>query len=195
MTKGWSVISTESLPRLVFTVAIFCHKNPEAATTLEKSLFLDAFRQTTRQRSRTVTTALARVHRLHRLVSYHLMVHYYCPSALSSRQLYENLVFRGSVPTGSNEKETVSVPSEKKKLVWFCEWAKIFMSCCSWNFFSKSFCEMHVSGNSEDCGPFQIMLIFSVQQVNKIRCRSSLWWDHEPFTQKTEGVAEKKFER
>ena len=31
----------------------------------------------------------------------------------------------------------------KKKLVWFCEWAIIIMSGCSWNFFSEPFCEMH----------------------------------------------------
>ena len=73
---------------LGFYRAIFCHKNPEAATTLEKFCFW-TLRQTTRQRSRTVTTALARVHRLHRL-SYHLMVHI-LPICTPSRQLYEKL--------------------------------------------------------------------------------------------------------
>ena len=88
VTKGWSVISTEQFTPLGFYRAIFCHKNPEAATTLEKFCFW-TLRQTTRQRSRTVTTALARVHRLHRL-SYHLMVHI-LPICTPSRQLYEKL--------------------------------------------------------------------------------------------------------
>ena len=52
-----------------------------------KVMFLDVQRQMTRQRNRT--TALARVHRLHRL-SYPLMVHI-LPICIPSRQLHEKL--------------------------------------------------------------------------------------------------------
>ena len=84
VTKGWSVISTESLPRL--QSYLLSHK-PRGCNGTGKVLFLDAQRQTTRQRSRM--TALARVHRLHHL-SYPLMVHI-LPICIPSRQLYEKL--------------------------------------------------------------------------------------------------------
>ena len=103
-----------------------------------KVLFLDAQRQTTRQRSRT--TALARVHRLHRLTEVTLWWCTFCPSAFRLVNFMGNF-FRGGV-TISNKKK-LSQFLLKKKLVWFCEWAIIIMPGCSWNFFSEPFCEMH----------------------------------------------------
>ena len=86
VTKGWPVIATESLPRLVFTELSSVTK-PRGCSDIGKVLFLDAQRQTKRQRSRT--TALARVHGLHRL-SHPMMVHI-LPMCIPSRQLYEKL--------------------------------------------------------------------------------------------------------
>ena len=48
---GWSVISTESLPRLVF-IELSSVTQPRGCNDTGKVLFLDAQRQTTRQRSR-----------------------------------------------------------------------------------------------------------------------------------------------
>ena len=100
VTKGWSVISTESLPRLVFTELSSVTK-PRGCNDSGKVLFLDAQRQTARQRSRT--TALARVHRLHR-PSYTLPsdgAHFAHLHSVSST--WRNF-FRGSVTTSNKKK-------------------------------------------------------------------------------------------
>ena len=104
VTKSWSVISTERLPRLVFTELSPVTK-PRGCK--ESSVHVSGRSgQTTRQRSRT--TALARVHRLHRL-SYPLMVHI-LPICILSRQLiYMRNFFRGSVPISNTSKKKLSV--------------------------------------------------------------------------------------
>ena len=85
VTKGWSVIST-SLLRLVFTELSSVTKTPRLQRHWKSSV---SGRSEADDRQRSRTTALARVHRLHRL-SYRLMVHI-LPICISSRQLYEKL--------------------------------------------------------------------------------------------------------
>ena len=65
VTRGLSVISTESLPLLVFTELSSVTKPPRLQRHWKSSVSGRSEAGTTRQRSRT--TALARVHRLHRL--------------------------------------------------------------------------------------------------------------------------------
>ena len=106
---GWSSYGQKRIPRLEadrsawwrkaglssrlkvypawFLQSYLLSQKPRGCNDTGKVLFMDAQRQTTRQRSRT--TALARVHRLHRL-SYPLMVHI-LPICIPSRQLYEKL--------------------------------------------------------------------------------------------------------
>ena len=98
--KGWPVISTESLPRLVFTELSSVTQTPRLQRHWKSSVSgRSEADDNTSQRSRT--TALARVHRLHRL-SYPLMVHI-LPICIPSRQLYEKL-FRGGVAISNKKK-------------------------------------------------------------------------------------------
>ena len=98
--KGWPVISTESLPRLVFTELSSVTQTPRLQRHWKSSVSgRSEADDNTSQRSRT--TALARVHRLHRL-SYPLMVHIF-PICIPSRQLYEKL-FRGGVAISNKKK-------------------------------------------------------------------------------------------
>ena len=105
---GWSSYGQKRIPRLeadhsLGDERLVCHLDwkftplglqsyllshkPRGCNDTGKVLFLDAQRQTARQRSRT--TALARVHHLHH-PSYPLMVHI-LPICIPSRQLYEKL--------------------------------------------------------------------------------------------------------
>ena len=143
-----------------FLQSYLLSQKPRGCNDTGKVLFLDAERQTTRQRSRT--TALARVHCLHRL-SYPLMVHI-LPICIPSRQLYEKL-FRGSVAISNKKKLSQFL---LKKLVWFCEWAIIILSGCSWNFFSEPLCEMHSVVTVKTVVHFNHANIFCTR--NKIRC-------------------------
>ena len=85
VTKGWSVISTESLHRSVFTELSSVTQTPRLQRHWKSSVSgrSEADDKTSR------TTAPARVHRLH-CPSYPLMVHI-LTICISSRQLYEKL--------------------------------------------------------------------------------------------------------
>ena len=139
-------------------------QKPRGCNDTGKVLFLDAQKQTTRQQSRT--TALARVHRLHRL-SHPLMVH--MPSAFRLVNFTRNF-FRGSVAI-SIKRNCLSSFWKKKKLVWFCEWAIIIMSGCSWNFSSEP-CSgfVHSVVTVKTVVHFNHANIFCTSR-NKIRCR------------------------
>ena len=69
VTKGWSVISTESLPRLVFTELSSVTQTPRLQRHWKSSV---SGRSEADDKTTKSTTALARMHRLHRL-SYPLM--------------------------------------------------------------------------------------------------------------------------
>ena len=75
VTKGWSVISTESLPRLVFTELSSVTQIPRLQRHWKSSVSgrSEAYDKTTKSDDRL--SALARVHRLHCL-SYPLMAHF-----------------------------------------------------------------------------------------------------------------------
>ena len=91
VTKGWFVISTESLPRLVFTELSSVTQTPRLQRHWKSSVSgrSEAYDKTTKSDDRL--SALARVHRLHRL-SYPLMVHILpIRCGITSRQLYEKL--------------------------------------------------------------------------------------------------------
>ena len=156
VTTCWSVISTESLPRLVFKELSSVTK-PRGCNDTGKVLFLDAERQTTRQRSRTTALAPTELHRR--------MVHI-LPICIPSRQLYEKLS-RGSVAISNKKKLSQFL---LKKLVWFCEWAITIMSGCSWNFSSQPFCEMHSVVTVKTVVNFNDANIFCTTR-NKIRGR------------------------
>ena len=64
VTKGWSVISTESLPRLVFTELSSVTQTPRLQRHWKSSV---SGRSEADGNLRSRTTAPARVHRLHRL--------------------------------------------------------------------------------------------------------------------------------
>ena len=137
VTKGWSVMSTESLPRLVFTELSSVTKTPRLQRHWKSSVSGRSGRRQDnevgpwRQRSQGCTACTDWVT---------IWWCTFCPSAPLLVNFMRNF-FRGSVPISNKKK--LSQFLLKKKLVWFCEWAIIFMSCCSWNFFSKPFCEMH----------------------------------------------------
>ena len=148
-----------------FLQSYLLSQKPRGCNDTGKVLFLDSQRQTTRRRSRT--TALARVHRLHRL-SYidPLSAHFAHLHSVSST-LWESF-FHGSLAI-SNKRNCLS-SFWKKKLVWFCEWAIVIMSGCSWNFFSEPFCEMHSVVTVKTVVNFNDANIFCTTR-NKIRCR------------------------
>ena len=136
---GWSSYRQKRIPRLetdrsLGDERLVCHldwkftplgfyRAISVTKTPRLQLFLDARRQTRRQRSQT--TGLARVHRLHRL-SYSLMVHI-LPICIPSHQLYEKLSSRPMVSWPYQIKQELSQFLLKKKLVWFCEWAIMTM--------------------------------------------------------------------
>ena len=171
---------------LGFYRAIFCHKNPEAATTLEKFCFwtLRGRRQDNevgRQRSQGCTACTDWVI---------LWWCTFCPSAFRLVNFMRNF-FVVAWPYQIKRKCLSSF--WKKKLVWFFEWAIIFMSGCSWNFFSELFCEMHSVVTVKTVINFNDANICCTTR-SKIRCRQFVMWSRTIF-QKTEGVAETKSER
>ena len=174
---------------LGFYRAIFCHTNPETATTLAKFCFWTL--RGRRQDNEVGPTALARLHHLYRL-SYPLMVHI-LPICIPSRQLYEKL-FRGGVAI-SNKKKLSQFLLKKKKLVWFCEWAIIIMPGCSWNFFSELFCEMHAVVTVKTVVNFNDANIFCTicnKEQSKV---PTVCHDHKPFTKKPKVSLKQKSER
>ena len=164
-----------------FLQSYLLSQKPRGCNDTGKVLFLDAQRQTARQRSRT--TALARVHRLHRQggVVYRAFNRRYTtppsPTELPSdgahfahlHSVSSTLrnFFRGSVAISNKKKLSQLL---LKKLVWFCEWAIICMSGCSWNFFSEPLCEMHSVVTVKTVVNFNDANIFCTTR-NKIRCR------------------------
>ena len=111
VTKGWSVISTESLPCLAFTELSFVTKTPRLRHW--KSSFSgrsEADDKTTKPDDSACKSAPVAPTQLPSAADGCNFAHLH----ILSRQLYEINFFRGSMAI-SNKKETVSVPSEKKK--------------------------------------------------------------------------------
>ena len=106
VTKGWSISSRLKVYPAWFLQSYLLSQNPRGCNDTGKVLFLDAQRQTTRQRSRT--TALARVQRLHLTLSWCT----FCPSAFRLVNFMRNF-FRGSVPI-SNKRKLSQFLLEKK---------------------------------------------------------------------------------
>ena len=112
VTKGWSVISTESLPRLVFTELSSVTKALRLQRHRKSSVSgrSEADDKTTvgRQRSQGCTACTDWVT---------LWWCTFCPSAFRLVNFMRNF-FRGSVPI-SNKKKLSQFLLKKKKLVWF----------------------------------------------------------------------------
>ena len=166
VTKGWSVISTESLPRLVFTELSSVTKTPRLQRHWKSSRSVsgrsEADDQTTMAKSDDSTRKGAPL----------------APTELPS----DGVHFAHLHSVWSTLWETffvVAWPYQikrnclsffwKKKLVWFCEWAIIIMSGCSCNFFSEPFCEMHPVVTVKTVVNFNDANTFCTTR-NKIRC-------------------------
>ena len=117
VTKGWSVISTESLPCLAFTDLSSVTKTPRLqwhwkSSVTKRSEADDKTTKVARRRSQGCTACTDSV----ALWWLHILL-----ICIPSLQLYEIKFFRGSLAIVNKKKLSQFLMKRKKKLVWFCE--------------------------------------------------------------------------
>ena len=140
VTKGWSVISTESLPRLVFTELSSVTKPPRPQRHWKSSVSgrSEADDKTTTAKSDDSAPNGAPLAPTELPSDGAHFAHLHSVSST----LWETF-FVVAWPYHIKRNVSVSSEKKKKKTVWFCEWAIRIMSGCCWNFFSDAFCKMY----------------------------------------------------
>ena len=133
VTKGWSVISTESLPRLVYTELSSVTKTPRLALQRHWKSSVSGRSEADDKTTKSDDSARKGAP--------------LAPTELPSdgahfahlRSVSSTLWKTFFVVACPYQIKRNCLSSFWKKLVWFCEWAIIFMSCCCWSFSQSRF--------------------------------------------------------